>query len=61
MTSQEATGSRIKANRLKQGISQVELARMLYVPRSTVWRWETGKAKPSPIYLYKLEKLDLLP
>lgn len=60
-TSQEATGSVLKANRLKMGISQAELTRRLSVPRSTVWRWEMGKAEPSPVYKAKLRKMKLLP
>lgn len=40
--------------RRKRGISQAELARALDVPRSTLWRWETGRSLPS---YAKLERM----
>lgn len=61
MTTYNTLGDVLKANRLKAGISQAELTRRLSVPRSTIWRWETGKAVPSPLYEAKLQQMDLLP
>lgn len=47
--------ARLRDFRHRTGISQAELARALTVPRSTIWRWETGKALPS---YTKLQQLD---
>lgn len=33
--------------RAEHSISQTTLAKALDVPRSTIWRWETGKSFPS--------------
>jgi len=43
--------------RLKNKISQEELAKKLDVAFSTVNRWLNGKAKPSKIQAYQIEKL----
>lgn len=32
--------------RRKAGLSMADLAAMVGVNRTTVWRWETGRAKP---------------
>lgn len=41
----------IKAYRLKQNISQEELAEKIFVTRQTVSNWETGKNYPD-IHVY---------
>lgn len=53
--SSEALGERITVFREKHSISQSELARQLSVPRSTVWRWETGRGMPSYAKLCQLD------
>jgi len=47
----------VKELRVKLGLSQEGLARMLGVSFNTVNRWEAGKAKPSPLARISLEKL----
>jgi len=47
----------IKINRQILGISQESLARRIGVDPGTVARWETGKRKPSKIFLKKLEQV----
>ncbi len=41
-------GAAIKAARIKKGLKQCRLAQILYMDRSTVSNWETGKRR---IYL----------
>ena len=38
----EITEARMRAN-----LSRAELARLLEVSETTIWRWETGKALPT--------------
>lgn len=40
----------LTARRLAAGFTQAELARAIGVERTTIWRWETGVADPSPQY-----------
>ena len=47
----------IRQLRLKQGLSQEELARKTYVTRQAVSRWETGETLPNPQTLTVLSKL----
>lgn len=61
MTSPEAIGSVLQANRVKQGLSIQDVAERLETTRATVWRWETGKRKPSYEYVVKLREMGLLP
>ena len=37
----------IKKMRLKKGLSQIELAKLLHVSQNTVSSWETGRTEPS--------------
>lgn len=39
------------------GLSQREFAKRLGTHQVTVARWETGKAKPSPVYIRLIEKV----
>lgn len=43
--------------RKKAGYKQMTVAAELGLDRSTVAKWETGKASPRPNTLYKLAKL----
>lgn len=45
----KAIGERIRAARLKAGLSQEELGRRLLVSRTTVQWWEKGKAVPAEV------------
>ena len=56
MTAQNTLGSRLTAFREKWNISQASMSKTLGVPRSTLWRWETGKGMPSYDNLMKLEQ-----
>lgn len=47
----------IKELRKKLGISQDKLAALLGVAPYTVRRWESGKSRPSPLALEKLNKV----
>jgi len=53
---------KIKYCRSDKGWSQEQLARNLGVSLHTVQRWESGKTRPSPLALSKLQDLmgDLL-
>ena len=47
----------IKKIRMKSNLTQKEVARKLQIDRSTVAKWETGKADPRAEELTKLAKL----
>ena len=47
----------IKELRQNLQLTLQEFAVKLNVALNTVYRWETGKAKPSPLALEKLERL----
>lgn len=44
-TSPKGIGRRIRARRLKLGLSQPKLAKVLKIPQQTIGGWETGKAR----------------
>ena len=46
----------IRKIRLKQGISQLELANRLGIDRSTVAKWESGRINPRVSMLYEIAK-----
>jgi len=48
----------IKQLREKLGLTQEQLAHQLGVTVKTVNRWETGKAKPSPLAVKQLSQLS---
>ena len=50
----EAFGQRIKALRTAQGLSQQQLADLIYVTRKTVGNWETGNRIPDLTMLSRL-------
>jgi transcriptional regulator with XRE-family HTH domain len=58
----ENLADKLKYYRVGKGWSQELLARRLGVSLNTVQRWESGKTKPSPLALDKLQDLihDLL-
>lgn len=47
----------INAKRVAAGLKQEEIARELKINRSTVAKWETGRAKPRADVLVKLARL----
>jgi transcriptional regulator with XRE-family HTH domain len=49
-------GSRIRSARERQAIRQADLARLLKVTPTTVWRWESGKHNPTLIDLERIAK-----
>jgi putative transcriptional regulator len=49
--------SKIKALRARLGITQEQFASLLGVTFSTVNRWETGKSRPSPLAIARIEEL----
>ena len=50
-------GCNIRKYRNKKGWTQEQLARELGISLNTVQRWESGKNKPSPLALEKLQKI----
>lgn len=53
----ESIGGKIKAYRLKNGLSHKKLGKMFEVDASTVGAWESGKSKPKPEMREKLNAL----
>lgn len=49
-------GERIRAARVYASLSQVELAEILGVHQSTLWRWEAGRTVPDSSQLLALSK-----
>lgn len=47
----------LRALRVNQGYSQLELSKKLGVSQTTVSAWERGDAEPSSRNIYKLAKL----
>jgi transcriptional regulator with XRE-family HTH domain len=54
-TSPKGIGKRIRARRIKLGLSQPKLAKILGIPQQTIGGWETGKAA-RPRYLPEAAK-----
>ena len=48
----------ISAFRIKHGLSQSALAKLLDVKRATVGKWERGQTKPSYMYWKKFAELS---
>ncbi|MDE6706847.1 MAG: helix-turn-helix domain-containing protein [Oscillospiraceae bacterium] len=53
----ETVGQRIKYLRKKNGVTQKELAKILYVSESTVSGWERDRVEPSILFIVKLSTL----
>jgi transcriptional regulator with XRE-family HTH domain len=54
-TSAQGIGNRIKARRLKLGLSQPKLSKILRIPQQTIGGWERGTSK-RPRFLLELSK-----
>lgn len=54
-TTPKGIGKRIRKRRIKLGLSQLKLSKILSVPQQTIGGWETGKAK-RPRYLFEAAK-----
>jgi transcriptional regulator with XRE-family HTH domain len=54
-------GTRIKNARLKKGITQKQLAEMLYVDPSLVCRWEKGEKKVPIVTLAQIMEILEIP
>jgi len=52
-----AFSNNLKRIRVEQSYEIQEIANYLGVRRETVWKWETGKAKPRPRQVRALAKL----
>lgn len=50
-------GKRLKEERMKMNINQVELAKIMDVSKQTISNWENGARVPETITLYKLSEL----
>ena len=48
---------KIRHCRVSQGLTQEQLARNIGVSLNTVQRWESGKTRPSPLAMEKLQEL----
>ena len=53
----ETLGERIVGYRKLRGVSRERLARELRIDPTTLWRWESGRADPSPQLRHRLPKL----
>jgi len=53
MTPQEITDVRTALGRTKAGLAQI-----IATTEMSVFRWEAGKAKPMPVFMEKLRKLQ---
>lgn len=49
--------SKIRQCRTQKGWTQEQLARSIGVSLNTVQRWESGKTRPSPLAMEKLQRL----
>ena len=54
---EETTGQRIKAQRLRQGLTQQELAEQMMIPKSTVSAYENDKINIKSSVVTELSKL----
>ena len=52
------SGEELRAWRKKHGLTQAELAWLLYVSRDAVSNWETERRKIPPYISYVLRKLE---
>jgi DNA-binding XRE family transcriptional regulator len=52
-----ANDNPISEARKTLGLSQTEMAREMGVSQSTVWRWEEGKLRVSPLAKLAIEQL----
>lgn len=53
----ESLAERIRGWRTIHGVPRTELAALLGVDESTVWRWESGAATPEPRHRRRLESI----
>ena len=53
----ERLADKLRYCRIRKGWTQEQLARNIGVSLNTVHRWESGKNRPSPLALEKLEEL----
>lgn len=61
MSSKAEVGNRIKIARIKQGLTQTELSRLLNVSQATVGCWEIGYTFPKASNLVKLSEILKIP
>ena len=47
-------GTRIKEARMKVGLTQKQVSKLVRVSPHAVWSWEAGKMKPTPEHLLEL-------
>ena len=57
MTELDALGQKIKTLRTKKGLSQQQLADLMFVTRKTISNWESGLRMPDVAMLSRLAKL----
>ena len=53
----KSLGEQIMAYRKLRGMSRERLARELRIDPTTLWRWESGRADPSPQLRHRLPEL----
>ncbi len=51
MAKTDGVGARIRSARVKQHMTQIQLARQVGVEPATVWNWEKGKHDPQALTL----------
>ena len=51
----ENIGKRLKRTRIKMGLTQVEVAKLMNVRRETIGTWERETNTPNPICVTKLQ------
>lgn len=53
----QTLGERLRRARTSKGISHRELARLLMVDESTIWKWEAGRHRPTGRLLARLREV----
>lgn len=53
------SAEKVKAERKRLGLSAARVARILGVSKRTIWRWEAGETRVHPVYLERLERMQM--
>ena len=53
------SAEKVRAERKRLGLSAARVARILGVSKRTIWRWEAGHTRVHPVYLERLERMQM--